>query len=125
MTEICSGCGRPISRTESLSRIHTVVLRTLYVANRPIDSKKQDWTFSERTNGQKLKYWDLMESDSRGMWCITQNGKDFVEGKSRAYKTVLIRITKGKGEVDDCLGGLIDFSQLEHIENKTQEEYHK
>lgn len=106
-TCVCPTCGaKMVEYRFRFNRGLAVVLVALYRMDKPVAVDSLGLTYSQRTNSQKLRYWglavpvdrtgaarglegealrdELEAEDARriraGWWCITQKGKEFVEG---------------------------------------------
>ena len=55
-----------------------------------------------------LRHWGLVEQKARGLWTITDKGRDFLDGRLKVPKYVLIRGNRVVGydgemvSVEDC-----------------------
>jgi len=72
------------------------VLGKLCRAGGPVELRTLNLTSSEWTNAQKVRYWGLAESVKHegdrkgGWWKITAKGKDFVEGRIKIQRMVVM-----------------------------------
>jgi hypothetical protein len=74
----------------------------------------------------KMRYWGLSVEESgrredggrSGWWCLTPDGRAFVEGKHRVQRYAWIyngRLVKREGEmisITDCLGEKFNYAEL-------------
>jgi hypothetical protein len=103
---VCPCCGaKVVTYSHCFSRALATFLLALYRAGGPAKTDDLGLTYAQRTNSQKLRYWGLarpvLNADSkakRGLWEITDKGREFVEGKAtiprRAHvqRNMVIRI---------------------------------
>ena len=63
-------------------------LKKLYEAGGVAHLRDLDLTFSQKTNFQKLHYFDLATTDGSGEYTITNTGVDFILGKIKIPKKI-------------------------------------
>ena len=92
-----------------------IFLGKLFDSGKPEKTDNLGLTYAQRTNSQKLRYWDLAvpfiteeTSRKRGWWRITQKGIDFVLGKTLIHKHVIMY----RNEIIRFEGDLISFSDV-------------
>lgn len=112
---LCPNCGTRLCEYRfGFNRGLAKFLYELYSKRpEPVRTDSLDLTYSERTNSQKLRYWNLahqwLGSDEsrhkRGWWMISQTGIDFVEGICSIAKYAVTV----KGSVVRHEGPLITF----------------
>ncbi len=94
----CPHCGaKMVEYTFLFNKALAVFLRRLYEAGGPVKTNDLGLTYSQRTNSQKLRYWDLAvphvnEESKRkaGWWVITDAGRAFVRGEARIHRKVVM-----------------------------------
>lgn len=87
----CPDCGaKMVEYTFSFNVGLATFLIQLYRAHRAIPTHELDLEYSQRTNSQKLRYWGLAKSESRGVWQITFDGKSFVESQTLIHERVVM-----------------------------------
>ena len=88
--EICPCCGQKIVEyRHKLNKVLASGLNKLYKSGAS-KLKELDLTYSEYANFQKLKYFNLVTSES-GTYYITQQGLDFILGKGTAPSFVITK----------------------------------
>ena len=98
-TTICHTCGhKSVEYTFTFNQGLAAFLWALFRAGGPCKTDSLNLTYSQRTNSQKLRYWDLarphMNEESAkkaGWWEITEYGRNFVLGKMTIVKKVVMR----------------------------------
>lgn len=113
---VCHECGAKLVEYRfTFNRGLAVFLSRLFNADRPTRTDDLGLTYAQRTNSQKLRYWNLAEpvvnpttERRRGWWQITEKGKQFVRG---AIKIPRHAITK-RNVVQRLEGEEIAFSEF-------------
>jgi len=63
-------------------------IRKKFFRARDLDKKL---TFNQRTNFQKLKYWNLItQIEEKEIWCLTPFGRSFLKGEEMINKKVSV-----------------------------------
>lgn len=86
---VCPCCGaKVVTYRHSFGKHLAAFLLALYRAGGPAKTDDLGLTYAQRTNSQKLRYWGLarqvlneQSKVKRGLWEITEKGREFVEGK--------------------------------------------
>ena len=130
---ICSCCGaRVVEYTHKLSKGIVIGLYRLYQRNEVTHIKKLDLSYNQRSNFQKLKYWDLVrhaESKRNGYYEITERGKMFIEGAThvdshvRTYRGVKIEYTGEPVFISDYISVIEDYQTREDYAETAQPHY--
>jgi hypothetical protein len=85
----CAQCGSPtVDYRHSLSKGLADVLIRIYRHRSPVRARELGLNYSQASNLQKLRYWNLIEhvtiEDKRtGQWSITETGEQFVRAAIR------------------------------------------
>ena len=98
----CEHCGhKSVEYKFGFNKGLAAFLAKLYIKNAPCRTDDLGLTYAQRTNSQKLRYWDLARPHineeskiKKGVWVITQKGKDFVEHRTKINKYVIMRNNK-------------------------------
>lgn len=95
---VCGECGaKMVEYTFTFNKGICVFLRALYLAGGVAKTDTLGLTYSQRTNSQKVRYWDLAiphineESKKKaGWWQITDHGIKFLRGEVPIHKKVVM-----------------------------------
>lgn len=114
---LCPTCGRLVKLySRKLNAGMVKVLRQLYtrgecdpVPSRELDARGGDYA--------KLVLFGLVNTDENGLWSITQQGRDFLDGYGVAPSKVFIFMDELVGvSVASCrLRGNVDAFKLDHV----------
>lgn len=108
--KICEHCGhKSVEYKFGFNKGLAAFLSKLYLAGKPCRTNDLDLTYAQRTNSQKLRYWGLAvphENEEskikKGVWVITQKGRDFVEHELQIHKHVIMcnnKLVKYEGDM--------------------------
>jgi len=87
--ECCAHCGASVvSYNHSLNAGMVKGLILLEKAGGTSLFSDLDLTFNQKNNFQKLRYWYLITSPEPGVWSLTNEGMDFLLGKTTMPKRV-------------------------------------
>lgn len=110
----CQNCGHKVeTKPEETYKTHLDAnkvgyLKKLKAAGGMAHHLELGLTASEQTNCHAITYWKLTELVKDGTYCLTQYGRDFLDGKVSIYKTC-VRI-KGRHGVKNYEGPLITIN---------------
>ena len=120
--EVCPTCNQKIVEySHNFSMVLAIGLWELYSATRPMNLHDLNLTKGEYCNFQKLQYWGLVRKIGDGLWKLTDEGRDFVDGKTTIQKTVWTF----HAEVVRFEGEQISFSiaEVEKVKAKRARDY--
>ena len=128
---LCPHCGtKLVEYTFTFSRLLRFFLRRLYDAGggpmRTLDLGRG--LPNGPVNSQKLRYWGLAEQAGRGYWKITQQGRDFMEGKAFiASHVVMYRNTfvRWEGEPITIASDLPENPHYEEYAEQVRSQLHE
>lgn len=125
--KVCSHCGASmVEYRHTFNEPLAEGLYRLYKADGPANLKVLELDRNQWDNFQKLRYWDLVDKfiDDEGnrvggTWYVTQQGKDFVEGRTTIQRNVFTY----RGNRVRYEGKVVSFNGVHSEKYKTRSEY--
>ncbi len=121
--DICDHCGaKMVEYSHSLSKLLVNALVKFHkeFGQEEANLKDSSLTFNERTNFQKLKYWDLViEGDGHSTWFIGPIGIMFING----FYTIKKQVVTFHGKVKRMEGPDVVFRDIVDYVYRSRESY--